>query len=68
MMAVSRYNHKKGITLYTKWVLADDLKKGFLDKIYQRKLFGVVKDGCQYFSKRDILSAIEQHLTENQWK
>ena len=68
MMAVSDYNHKKEITLFAKWVLADDLKKGFLLKVDQRKLFGVVKDGCQYFSKRDILSAIEQHLTENLWK
>jgi hypothetical protein len=68
MMAVSGYNHKKGITLFTEWVLADALKKGFLDKIDQRRLFGFMKDGRQYFSKKDILSAIEQHLTENQWK
>jgi hypothetical protein len=68
MMAVPDYNHKKGITLLIKWVLADDLKKGFLLKVDQRRLFGVVKDGRQYFSKRDILSAIEQHLTIKQWK
>ncbi len=50
--------------LSSRWVLAENVIKCLPKQVDQSKLFGFFRDGHQYFSRRELLSVIEQHLTE----
>ncbi|PTB92391.1 hypothetical protein [Marivirga lumbricoides] len=56
-------NHQD-VQLTLRWVLADNLIKCLPKQVDQSKLFGFVQGGHQYFSRRELLSVIEKHLTE----
>lgn len=62
---VDNHHYEKNITLASGWVLAEHLARVLPAKIVQHKLIGSFKDGHRYFSKREVLSVIEQHLNEN---
>lgn len=50
--------------LTSRYVLADNVIKCLPKQVDHSKLFGFFQDSRQYFSRRELLSVIEKHLTE----
>jgi hypothetical protein len=57
-------NNQQNSQISSRWFLADSLIKVLPKKLDRRKFFGFARDSHQYFSRRELLSVIEQHLTE----